>query len=137
MASPVSFKKPFKLPSMPLRQFVSLGSQVGNRGVLHTLFLSKKPAALEFVVQEQTMINGLCGYSFVTNAGSICGFLVTSPVATTVVKHSCLVIGSESAEYRPLFHLQPQGVILLESPDSNIVLVSLDVESPLLVKVDL
>lgn len=137
MTSPVSNKRSFKLPGIPLQQFVSLGSQSGNRGVLHTVFMSKKPLAFEFTVEPSTQINGVCSYAFLTNANSLCGFVVSSPASATIVKHSCLVIGGESEEYQPRFHLQPQGVILFESLDSNLIFVSLHVESPLLVKVDL
>lgn len=137
MASPISTKRAFKLPALPLRQFVSLGAQAGNRGVLHTVFLSRKPVGDDFIAGEPAAINGVGSYSFLTNAGCLCGFFVASPAAATIVKHSSLIIGSESADYSPLFHLQPQGVIVFESSDSNLVLLSLDVASTLLVKVDL
>lgn len=136
MASPASQNKTFRIENIPLRQFFSLGSQAGNRGVLHTAFIAKQPSSNEFTLQAPSQINGFCSYSFMMSMGVICGFLVMSPVATTLVKHTALVIGTESEEYKPLYNLQPQGVIIMESSDSNLVFLSLHVDSPLLVKVD-
>lgn len=136
MPSPVSFDKPFTLSDVPLKQFHPLGTQLGNKGITHTVFLSKKLMVNEFRAQAVESINGFCSYAFLENSGMICGVVIMSPTHSTSIRNSAVVVGSESEKYRPVYHLQPQGIIIMESDDSNTVFVSLEVDSPLMVKVD-
>jgi hypothetical protein len=137
VASPITFDKPFTLTDFVERQFHLLGPSIGNKGIVHTLFLSKPLAGVEVTAQEPIQLNGFCKYAFLQDPGGICGFIVISPTSNTRVKNVCVVVGSESEHYKTLFHLQPQGVLIEESTDSNTLFVALGVESSLLVKVDL
>lgn len=140
MVSAISFMKPFSLCDHPLNQFFSLGSPAGNRGIQHTAYLSKKvrDKFQKFNVLTPTKLNGFCSYAFIVcTAGLIYGFLVITPLSQTVVKHHALVVGGESEVYTPLYHLQPQNVLIMESSSSNLVLLSTKIDSPMLVPVDL
>lgn len=137
MISPVSFDKPFALKGYCEKQFHLLGNAAGNKGTIHTLFLSKHLVGAEVTVQEPIQLNGFCKYAFLQDPGGICGFILISPISNTRVRSVCVVVGSESEHYKTLYHLQPQGVLIEESTDSNTILVALDVHSSLLVKVDL
>lgn len=137
MSSPVTFNKPFKLVGFTPKHFHLLGPEIGYRGNLHTLFLSKPTDGSVITVQEPVVLNGFCKYAFVQDPGGICGFIIISPSARTTVKTACVVIGSESEHYKTHTHLQPQGVLIMESTDSNTIFVALDVTSSLLVEVDI
>lgn len=136
MASPVLFDKSFVLSGIQPNQFVLLGADPGNKGILHTVFLSKPVAEVSLTLQEPIVVNGFCKYAFLQDPGGICGFVLMSPTSLTCVKVVCVVIGSEAEHYKTLFHLQPQGVLIMESSDSNTLFIASDVNSSLLVKVD-
>lgn len=135
--SPVRFSGDFQLIGIPEKQFFMLGAEQGNKGTLHTVFLSKPVGNLFLTAQEPVKLNGFCKYAFLQDPGGICGFVIISPMAQTKVKNVCVVVGSEAEKYRTHFHLEPQGVLVLESTDSNTLFIALNVESSLLVKVDL
>lgn len=137
MVSPVCFDKPFALKGYTEKQFHLLGTAFGSRGAVHTLFLSKAIADVEVTAQQPIQLNGFCKYAFLQDPGGICGFVIISPAANTRVRSVCVVVGSESENYKTLYHLQPQGVLIEESTDSNTLFVALEVDSSLLVKVDL
>lgn len=140
MSSPVLFGgKPFKLVGVPDRQFCLLGNPVGNRGILHTAFLAKPLVdPTVSIVEEPVRLNGFCQYAFLHSVGGICGFILITPTSNTQVKTVCVVVGTESDSYKTLLHLEPQGVLIMESSDSNTVFVSTTAtDSTLLVKVDL
>ena len=137
MASPVRFDRPFQIGHYVEKQFHLLGPAADNKGVLHTLFLSKPFNGVEVTAQEPVQLNGFCKYSFLQDPGGICGFVIITPTANTRVRNVAVVVGSESENRKTLFHLQPQGVLIMESSDSNTLFVALGVESSLLVKVDL
>lgn len=137
MVSPVRFDRPFHVQGFVERQFHLLGPASDSKGVLHTLFLSKPLSGVELTVQEPIQLNGFCKYAFLQDPGGICGFVIITPASNTRVSNVSVVVGTESEHYKTLFHLQPQGVLVMESTDSNTLFVALGVESSLLVKVDL
>jgi hypothetical protein len=86
--------------------------------------------------QELITLNGYCKYKFIQDAGGICGVLFNTPTSITRLSPTHVVVGHESDDYKPIYNLQPQGIIIMESGDSNTILMSKHIHSPLLVKVD-
>src|SRR5574343_675674 len=135
MASPISFHSEFQLHGIQPNQFILLGPAPGNKGILHTVFLSKPVVGVQLKTQCIVTLNGFCRYCFIQDPGGICGFVLLTPTNNTVVKGVCVVVGSESEHYKTLFHLQPQGVLIMESSDRSTLFVANNVDSSLLVKV--
>jgi hypothetical protein len=107
-------------------------------GSILTAFISKFAATGEYEVGELTTLNGLCKYHFLQASGLIVGFIAISPAVHTIVTHMTLKIGSCSGGNFRLSHdLQPQGVLIYENDDSGLLMIPVNVDSPLLVGVDL
>lgn len=138
MSSPVKFDgTPFNIENVVERQFHILGPSVENKGILHTAFLSKPVFDTLSIPEPPTRLNGFCQYAFLHSVGGICGFILLTPIAQTKVSSISVSVGAESETYLTHHHLAPQGVLILESTDSSTLFISLEVNSSLLVKVDL
>ena len=99
-------------------------------------YVSKAADNAEYSIGEPTRISGLCRYHFISLAGIIRGVLLYSPKANTVLTPTSVKIGPCSGPFTVNQNLQQLGLLIYESPDSSVLLIPVDVASPLLVEVD-
>lgn len=121
-----------RLPSTP--GFSSLEPVVP--GSSRTSFIAKANAGNEYLLGEETKISGICKIAFLSAAGLVRGLVVTSPKSQTVVTPTMIKIGACSGPFTLNQNLQQMGILLYESPDSSILIIPVDVKSPLLVEVE-
>lgn len=107
-----------------------------QRGVQCVSYLSKlntgKPDYSDLIE-----INGLCKYRFILCMDMIIGIQFQAPAACTKIYPSHMIIGSPSDRFDCNYNLQPQGIVILESPECSTLVMTLKAASPLLVQVDL
>lgn len=136
MNSFIRHQQPFELPPLPQGQFEAVGVDRLNKGILHTVLLKSKPAH-KTTTSEAVALNGLCKYCFLESMGGICGLVLMTPVDKTLVSPYSVRVGKPAASFSPLFHLQPQGIVVLESADSSLVFTANPTDSALVVGVNL
>lgn len=143
MSSPIKFEEDkFVLPEYPVNRFVPLGQQRGNKGITHTLFLSKQPIHTSFFVGEQLQISGYCSYRllFNNNHSLLVGVLFITPSTKTVVADYALSVGNNPAsppdQFEPSFILENSGILLFKGTDSSILAIPSEVDSSLLIKTE-
>ena len=96
-----------------------------------------KPVVVDvYHIGESTKISGLCKYSFLSVAGIVRGVLIFSPKSHTILTPTSVRIGPCSGPFAVNQNLQQLGMLIYESPDSSVMLIPVDVASPLLVEVD-
>jgi hypothetical protein len=136
-SSPVQFDKPFVVKHAHQHKFHGLGSPRGKKGVIHTLYLSKKLVSDTVSVSDLIEINGQCKYAFVSSLDQIVGVLFITPAALTTYTAFNLRVGQTSEDFTVNYTLQPQGLLICDSSDGNTLIVSQETTSPLLIKVEL
>lgn len=119
-----------------LGEFTLLGEDRKQKGIQHTLFLSKKPLTDTLTLDTMYSLNGYCSYCFVKSVEIIVGVLLATPTAKTrVTPHSCIVADREGSNFQPSFQLEKQGIIIFQSDDSLTLFVT-ESESSLLVEIE-
>ena len=119
-----------------LEEFVLLGEDKKQKGVVHTLFLSKQPLLPQLVLDTVYSLNGYCSYAFVKSASIIVGVLIFSPASKTRVSaHACIVADREGTNFQPSFQLEKQGIYIFQSDDSLTLFVT-ESKSNLLVEIE-
>lgn len=142
MSSPIKFDEKFVLPNYSVNRFIPLGQQRGNRGITHTLFLTKQPIHASFFVGEPLQISGYCSYRllFNNNDSLLIGVLFLSPSTTTVVSDYTLSVGNNPStppeDFEPSFILESSGIIVFKGTDSSILAIPSEVDSSLLIKTE-
>lgn len=143
MSSPIKFDgEKFTLPQCQVNRFVPLGQQRGNKGTVHTLFLTKEPIHTTYFVGEPVVISGYCSYRplFNNNESLLVGAVFVSPNSQTTVTDYSMSIGHTPAElpdhFDPLFLLENLGILLFKAADSSILAIPAEVNSPLLIKTE-
>lgn len=143
MSSPVKLDgAKFTLPQCPKNRFVPLGQQRGNRGITHSVFMSKSPIHPMFFVGPAFEISGYCSYRLLynNNASILCGVVFTSFSSKTTVSDLTLVVGASMLDtleqFEPSFILEGSGILLFKCTDSSVLAIPSEVESSLLVRTD-
>lgn len=113
--------------------FIALPPQQGRSRVS---YVSKSGASNEYSLSEPVKITGLCSYQFMSAAGIVKGVLLTSPQMHTVVTPVTVKVGQCAGPFAPNQTLQQLGLLIYECSDSSVLLIPVDVKSPLLVEVD-
>lgn len=121
--------------SQSLHTFMAESGRI-HKGVQCVTYLSKlstnKPDYSDLVE-----VNGLCKYRFILCMDMIIGIQFQTPATHTQIYPSHIVIGSPSERFDCNYNLQPQGIVILESPECSTLIMTLKAASPLLVQVDL
>jgi hypothetical protein len=143
MSSPIKFDgEKFTLPECQTNRFVPLGQQRGNKGTVHTLFLTKQPIHTHFFVGEAVVVSGYCSYRplFNNNESLLIGAIFISPNSQTIVTDYSMSIGHAPSappdHFDPLFLLENLGILLFKAADSSILAIPAEVNSPLLIKTE-
>jgi hypothetical protein len=143
MSSPIRFDgEKFTLPSCQVNRFVPLGQQRGNKGTVHTLFLTKEPIHAMYFVGDAVAVGGYCSYRplYNNNESLLVGAVFISPNNKTVVADYSLSIGHSPSEppdnFDPVFLLENLGILLFKATDSSILAIPSEVNSPLLIKTE-
>ena len=142
MSSPIKLDDKFLLPNCQSNRFIPLGQQRGNKGITHTLFLTKQPIHTAFFVGEQLQISGYCSYRllFNNNESLLVGVVFLTPSIKTVVSDYTLSVGNNPAsppeDFEPSFILESSGIIVFKGTDSSILAIPSEVDSSLLIKTE-
>lgn len=143
MSSPIKFDgEKFVLLPQPVNRFVPLGQQRGNKGITHTLFLTKTPIHSMYFVGEPVQISGYCSYRLLynNNESVLIGVIFTSPSNKSVVSDYTLSVGTNPQDipdsFEPSFILENSGIIIFKASDSSILAIPAEVDSPLLIKTE-
>lgn len=143
MSSPIKFEgEKFSLPSFPVNRFVPLGQQRGNKGITHTLFLSKTPIHPSFFVGDTVQVSGYCSYRLLYNNNDsvLIGVVFITPSNKTVVSDFHMVAGNTFAgipeNFEPSFILENSGILLFKANDSSVLAIPSEVDSSLLIKTE-
>jgi hypothetical protein len=131
----------FVLQCMALNRFVSLGQQLENRGIVHNVFLTRKPLSNTFFVREKYKLSGYSSYYFLYNVPNILvGVVFVSHSVKTEVSDFRLVIGDCLQElpdkFEPMFTLENCGILGFKGDDGSMLLIPTEIDSSLIVKVD-
>jgi hypothetical protein len=131
----------FCLPQYQTGRFISLGQQLENRGITHSIFLRQRPVSNNYFVSERHSLSGYCAYYFLYNTQKILvGVVFTSHVAKTVVSDFRLVVGDCLVElpenFVPNFTLENCGILIFKGNDGSVLLVPVDVDSSLIVRTE-
>lgn len=143
MSSPIKFDdERFVLPSYPVNRFVPLGQQRGNKGITHTLFLSKSPIHGSYFVGEAVTVSGYCSYRLLynNNESLLIGVIFISPSGKTIVADYHISIGTNLTDipesFNPSFILENSGILLFKAADSSVIAIPAEVDSSLLIKTE-
>ena len=107
-----------------------------RNGSAQTAFISKPGISNEYALGELTKFTGVCHYQLLSAAGVVRGALIHSPKVHTVATSVMLKIGQCPGPFEVNHNLQQLGLLIYESPDSSVLIIPVDVRSPLLVEVD-
>lgn len=118
----------------PLYTFVADSKH--QKGVQYVSYLSKLSTA-KVDYSDPVEINGLCKYRFMMCMEMIIGIQFQTPAHHTRIYPSHIAIGLPSEKFECNYNLQPQGIVILESAECNTLIMTLKVNSPMLVQVDL
>jgi hypothetical protein len=100
-------------------------------------YLSKAGLTSEYIVGGLTTVTGFCKYGFLSSAGVIRGILIVSPKMHTTMTPTSVKIGPcEGPAFKLNTNLQQVGILMYESPDSGLLIIPVNVASPLLVEVE-
>lgn len=105
-------------------------------GVSLISFIAKPGISNEYSVGELTKVTGICSYQFLSSAGVIRGILITSPKAHTISTPIFIKIGLCQGPFSINNNLQQVGILMYESADSSVLIIPVEVKSPLLVEVN-
>lgn len=143
MSSPIKFDgEKFTLPSYQINRFIPLGQQRGNKGVQHTLFLSKLPIHSNYFVGDAVQVGGYCSYRLLynNNESLLVGVIFMSLSGKTIAADQTLSIGTSYADapesFQPSFTLESSGILLFKANDSSILAIPAEIDLPLLVKTE-
>ena len=142
MISPIKFDgASFLLADLPINSFIALGQQVGNKGIVHTVFLKMKPIHNTFFLSSKYSIGGYCSYYFLYSSQKVLlGIVFVSHRAKTVVTENHIVIGDCLNElpdnFEPQFVLENCGLLVFKANDGSLLIIPSEVEGQLLVRVE-
>lgn len=100
------------------------------------VYIAKPDLTNEYEIEEPVKVTGLCSYRFLTSTGIVRGVAFKSPMSSTHVTPVMVKIGACSGQFTLNTDLQHLGVLLYASDDDSVLIIPVDVASPLLVEVD-
>jgi hypothetical protein len=129
--------KNFDVTSKPTRTFFSLGKK---NGVATIVYLAIRPLHENLTFGQPVQVSGYLSYKLVYNYPNIVvGSVFMTLASKTEHTPFKLAVCNDKRElppyFAPNFYLEKLGVVMLVSPDSSVLVIPTEVESPLIVKV--